>query len=207
MSDDLIEDAVSLVRARGGRGILGLAGPPASGKSTLAKALVSGINLRLGAGTAAYVPLDGFHLSNAQLNRLGLRHRKGAPETFDALGYLALLRRVLKETGYPVYAPDFDRGLDEPVAARLVVAPGTRLVVTEGNYLADDSPGWREVRELLRELWYVDSPDDAVRERRLLDRHTAGGMTVADAEAFIASSERPNAERVRRYRGNCTRWV
>jgi pantothenate kinase len=150
--------------------------------------------------------MDGFHLSNAQLDRLGLRARKGAPETFDVDGYVQLLGRLRTERERPVYAPDFDRRLDEPVAAGLVVPARTGLVVTEGNYLADDSPGWDQVPDLLDELWYVDAPR-RLRERRLLRRHVRGGRSESEARAFITGSERPNARRVERGRAHCTRVV
>lgn len=203
----LIDDAVALVPSiAGGRAVLGLAGAPASGKSTLARRLVDGVNGRLGPDTAVQVPMDGFHLSNAQLDRLGLRGRKGAPDTFDVDGYLHLLRRLREAGDRPVYAPDFDRRLDEPVAAGIVVPPTTRLIVTEGNYLADDAPGWADVRGLLDELWYVRTPRP-LRERRLLRRHVRGGRTVQQARDFIRSSERPNARRVEAARPNCTRVV
>ncbi|MDX3238740.1 nucleoside/nucleotide kinase family protein [Streptomyces sp. ME03-5709C] len=202
-----VDDVLALVPSMPGRRVLlGLAGAPAAGKSTLARSLVAGVDARLGPGTAAYVPMDGFHLSNAQLDRLGLRGRKGAPETFDVDGYLHLLRRLRSPGGRVVYAPDFDRALDEPVAAGIAVAPGARLVVTEGNYLADDAPGWREVRDLLDELWFVEATP-AVRERRLLTRHVTGGRTEAEARAFIEASERPNALRVEATRRACTRVV
>lgn len=186
--------------------MLGLAGAPAAGKSTLARRLVEAVDSRLGPGTAAYLPMDGFHLSNAQLDRLGLRHRKGAPETFDVDGYVHLLGRLRTERLRPVYAPDFDRALDEPVAAALVVPPGTRLVVTEGNYLADPDPAWLPLRDLLDEIWYVEAPRE-VREERLLGRHVSGGRTQAQALAFIASSERPNADRIAAARPFCTRVI
>jgi pantothenate kinase len=203
----LVDDVVALVPSiPGRRALLGLAGAPAAGKSTLARRLVAGTNERLGAGTAAYVPMDGFHLSNAQLDRLGLRDRKGAPETFDVDGYVVLLRRLRAEHEHPVYAPDFDRRLDEPVAAGLVVPAAARLVVTEGNYLADDGPGWARVRDLLDDLWYVETPW-RLREQRLLHRHTRGGRTEHEARDFIAASERPNARRVERSRVHCTRIV
>ncbi|WUH93710.1 nucleoside/nucleotide kinase family protein [Streptomyces sp. NBC_00433] len=203
----LVDDAVALVPSiPGRRALLGLAGAPAAGKSTLARRLVAGVNDRLGAGTAAYVPMDGFHLSNAQLDRLHLRDRKGAPETFDVDGYVVLLRRLRAERSRAVYAPDFDRRLDEPVAAGLVVPAGTALVVTEGNYLADDGPGWEQVRDLLDQLWYVETPR-RLRERRLLRRHMRGGRTELEARAFIASSERVNASRVESTRPFCTRVV
>jgi len=203
----LVDDAVALVPSiPGRRALLGLAGPPAAGKSTLARRLVAAVNERLGPDAAAYLPMDGFHLSNAQLRRLGLRDRKGAPETFDVAGFVHLLRRLRTERDHPVYAPDFDRRLDEPVAAALVVPPDTRLVVTEGNYLADDGPGWHEVRDLLDETWFVDTPR-RVRERRLVHRHLRTGRTLPEARAFIVASERANARRVEASRPNASRVV
>jgi pantothenate kinase len=203
----LVDDVVATVPSIPGRRVLlGLAGAPAAGKSTLARRLVGGVNGRLGADTAAYVPMDGFHLANAQLDRLGLRGRKGAPETFDIDGYLHLLRRLRSTRERPVYAPEFDRRLDEPVAAALVVPTSARLVVTEGNYLADDGDGWSEVRDLLDELWYVETPR-RLRERRLLHRHVRGGRSQEEAMAFIAASERPNAARAESGRAHCSRVV
>lgn len=150
--------------------------------------------------------MDGFHLSNALLAELGLAGRKGAPETFDVWGYVHLLRRVRQERDRPVYAPDFSRAVEEPVAAALVVPPSARLVVTEGNYLADDGEGWREVRGVLDALWYVEVPR-AVREARLLRRHVRGGRSRQEALDFIAASERPNAARVSRGRDNCQKVI
>ncbi|MCQ4044634.1 nucleoside/nucleotide kinase family protein [Streptantibioticus rubrisoli] len=207
VSDSLIDAAVALVPSIAGRRVLlGLAGAPAAGKSTLARRLVRGVGQRLGADSVGYVPMDGFHLSTAQLDLLGRRDRKGAADTFDVHGYVHLLRRLRSVPEHPVYVPDFDRRLEEPVAAGLVVPPTVRLVITEGNYLADDGDGWREVRGLLDALWYVDTPR-GVREERLLRRHVRGGRTRDQALAFIAGSERGNAERVERCRANCSRVV
>ncbi|MDB1090068.1 nucleoside/nucleotide kinase family protein [Streptomyces sp. ACA25] len=194
----LVSDARMLMR-RGERVVLGLAGPPGAGKSTLARALVDALD-----GLAAYVPLDGFHLSNVQLDRLGLRARKGAEATFDVRGYAALLVRLTSEPGREVYVPDFDRGLDEPVAARHHVAPAVRLVVTEGNYLALDAPGWREARSLMAEVWYVDAPED-LRDARLLARHTGTGLGPAAARARAEMNDRPNAALVAASRSRCDR--
>ncbi|WP_406198655.1 nucleoside/nucleotide kinase family protein [Kitasatospora sp. NBC_01560] len=205
---DLVALALGLLRGPGSstRTILGLAGPPGAGKSTLARYLVTEVERCEGPGTAAYLPLDGFHLSGAQLDRLGLEHRKGAPATFDAHGYVALLQRVLADRFQDIYVPDFDRELDEPVAARHVVAPHTRLVVTEGNYLAATEHPWPDARRLLRELWYVET-EDAVREQRLLVRHRAGGRDERAARHRVTSNDHPNGEYVKAGRSLCTRIV
>ncbi|WP_329564238.1 nucleoside/nucleotide kinase family protein [Kitasatospora sp. NBC_01266] len=190
----------------GGRMLLGLAGAPAAGKSTLARYLVTEVNRTQGQGTAAYVPMDGFHLSNMQLDRLGLRHRKGAPPTFDARGYLALLERLATDRFHDIYVPDFDRTLDEPVAARHLVTPSTRLVITEGNYLAADTPDWSRARSLLHELWYLEAEDE-VRTDRLIRRHQAGGQDRRSAEDRVAANDQPNGEYVKLSRARCTRTV
>lgn len=206
--DALVTDVLALLAAHPARGgarlVLGLAGPPAAGKSTLARHLVRAVRDRLGTGVAAYVPLDGFHLSNAQLRRLGRLDRKGAPDTFDVRGYSALLRRVVTEADHDVFVPDYDRTLHEPVAARHVVPAGTRLVITEGNYLAADAPGWREARRFIDALWYVDAPD-AVREARLTARQRAGGKSESASCAWVRDSDRPNGAWVKASRGRCDR--
>jgi pantothenate kinase len=206
-TDSLIADAARLLD-RPGRRLLGLCGPPAAGKSALARALVDGINLRLGTDTAAYLPLDGFHLSNIQLERLGLTDRKGSPQSFDVNGYVALLRRLgsVPPPAHEVYAPDYDRALHEPVAARHVVGPDVRLVVTEGNYLALDAPGWRDAAELLDALWYVEAPD-GLRERRLRERHLGNRSSEERTRARIEGNDRPNGELVKESRGRCDRVV
>ncbi len=210
MSPSLVADAVALARRATNDGthrtVLGLVGAPGAGKSTLARHLVAEVDRKLGPGTAGYLPMDGFHLSNAQLDRLGRRDRKGAPDTFDAHGYVALVRRLVEETDHPVYVPDYDRSLHEPVAARHVIAPHTRLVVTEGNYLAVDDEPWSRLRGLFAQLWYVEA-DDGLRERRLRLRQREGGATEEAAREWVERSDRPNGELVKRFRHNCTRVV
>ncbi|MEY9948875.1 nucleoside/nucleotide kinase family protein [Kitasatospora sp. GAS1066B] len=205
---DLVAQLLATLRTArfGGRMLLGVTGAPAAGKSTLARHLVTEVNRAQGPGTAAYVPMDGFHLSNAQLDRLGLRHRKGAPPTFDVRGYLALLERLATDRFHDIYVPDFDRTLDEPVAARHLVTPGTRLVVTEGNYLAADAPDWSQARSLLGELWFLDAEDE-VRADRLISRHEDGGQARRAAEARVAANDQPNGEYVKLSRARCTRTV
>ncbi|WP_374985184.1 nucleoside/nucleotide kinase family protein [Streptomyces fradiae] len=175
----------------GARRLLGLAGPPGAGKSTLAARLVEGLD-----GLAVLVPMDGFHLAGAELDRLGRAERKGAPDTFDAAGYRALLARLrAAEPGVTVYAPAFDRALEEPVAGSVPVPPDVPLVVTEGNYLLHDDPAWALVRPLLDEVWYVDT-DDALRVGRLVDRHVRYGTDRAAAERWVRESDEANARLV-----------
>lgn len=181
--------------ARGPRRVVvGLFGAPGSGKSTIADNLVRRLDAEH-PGIAAYVPMDGFHLSNAQLDRLGLRGRKGALETFDAHGYRALIERIGSDPGHDVYVPDYSRVLHEPVAAGLVVPAGARIVLTEGNYLGLDRPPWDGVRELLAELWQV-RVDEALLRDRLVARHQQGGMGPDEALAWFEQVDLPNARRI-----------
>jgi pantothenate kinase len=179
---------------RPGRALIGIAGPPGAGKSTLAERLVTAVG-----PVAAWVPMDGFHLADAALDRLGLRGRKGAPETFDGWGYLALLRRLAAETDHPVWAPGFERTLEQPLAGSIPVDPGVRLVVTEGNYLLLDRPPWPQVRAALSEVWYVEA-EPGVRRERLLARHVAFGKSPAEATAWMAAVDEPNARLIERGR-------
>lgn len=191
---ELVERAGALA-ARGGRRILGIAGAPGAGKSTLA-ARIAGA---LGPERAVVVPMDGFHLAQAELGRLGRAGRKGAPDTFDAAGYVCLLRRLRAPEGVTVYAPAFDRSLEEPVAGSIPVGPAVPLVITEGNYLLHDAADWAPVRPLLDEAWYL-APDDALRVDRLVARHVRHGKDPAQARAWVARSDEANAALVARGR-------
>jgi pantothenate kinase len=194
-TDDVVAAALELV-PDGGRAVLGIAGVPGAGKTTLAEAVVAGVVEERGPHFVAHVPMDGFHLADVQLERLGLRRRKGAPETFDAAGYAALLRRLRTETGHPVYAPGFERTLEQPIAAAMVVPPSARLVVTEGNYLLLARPEWREARRSMDAVWWVEV-DDAVRVERLVARHVQFGKAEDVAADWVADVDEANCRLIR----------
>jgi pantothenate kinase len=189
---------------RSGRALLGLVGPPGSGKSTLAAALQAEF-----ADVAQVVPMDGFHLANVELERLGRRHRKGAPDTFDGAGYVALLGRLLVQADDEiVYAPEFRREIEEPVANAIPVFSRTQLVITEGNYLLLDDGPWADVKGLLDEVWYVDV-DDALRVDRLTRRHLRFGRDAQETAAWVAGTDEPNARLIEASRARASfifRW-
>jgi pantothenate kinase len=183
---DLIARAREL--SSSGRRLLGIVGAPGTGKSTVAAAVVDAL-----APAAAMVPMDGFHLANSELRRLGRADRKGAPDTFDAAGYVALLRRLRSADDEVVYAPAFHREIEEAVAGSLPVPKDVPLVVTEGNYLLLDTPPWSAVRELLDEVWFVQQDDD-VRIERLIARHITYGKEPDAARAWVLGSDQRNAK-------------
>ncbi len=177
--------------ADGRRKLLGLAGAPGSGKSTLARALEQALP-----GRAQVVPMDGFHLAQVELRRLGRAERKGAPNTFDSAGYVALLRRLHEQRADEiVYAPEFRREIEEPIAGAIAVLPETQLVITEGNYLLLQEGSWADVGPLLDEVWYVEV-DDALRLERLVRRHQQFGRSVEEARAWVEQTDEPNARRI-----------
>ncbi|GAB3301798.1 nucleoside/nucleotide kinase family protein [Parasphingorhabdus pacifica] len=171
----------------GARRILGIAGPPGSGKGTVADTLLGALGQ-----SAVLVPMDGFHLAEAELRRLGRRDRKGSPDTFDAAGYLALLRRIREPAGATVYAPQFHREVEESYAGSIAVPPEVPLVITEGNYLLLDDGPWSGVRGLLDEAWFL-APEDDLRRTRLVRRHVAHGKTPGQADDWLQHSDDHNA--------------
>lgn len=218
--DTLARRALALVPAGGGRAVVGIAGSPGAGKTTLAVQLAARVNAIVAAEAssasassssassstsasepastaasphfAAHLPMDGYHLANSTLDKLGRRDRKGAIDTFDGWGFVALLRRLHAETSHTVYAPSFDRTVEEPIAGEIAVLPDTKLVIVEGNYLLVDETPWADVKGLLAEAWFCETTDDE-RVRRLVDRHERHGRTPEAAKAWAESVDGKNA--------------
>jgi pantothenate kinase len=174
------------------RVIIGITGAPGAGKTTLAEELID----RLAGGVpwpgsrVAHVPMDGYHLADAELDRLGLRNRKGAPETFDPGGYAALLARI--RAGENVWAPAFERALEQPIAQSLPVLESTRIVISEGNYLLLPDGPWPTVRAQFDEVWFC-RVDPRLRLERLIARHVRFGKSPEQAREWVLRSDERNA--------------
>lgn len=182
------------------RAILGITGAPGAGKSTLSSRLVDELG-----GRAVVAGMDGFHLTNDELVRLGRRDRKGAPDTFDVGGYMAMLWRIRNEPG-DIYAPEYQRGIGHSISGAIRVPADTPLVITEGNYLLLDEGPWSGVRELLDEVWYVEVPEE-LRVERLVARHIESGKDPERARAWTLGPDQTNAELVAKHRDRADRII
>jgi len=174
---------------RPGRTMLGITGPPGAGKSTLTQALVEALGTNV-----VVVPMDGFHLANEVLLDMGRRDRKGAPDTYDVAGYVSLLRRI-RDREDQIFAPRFDRELEESIGSALPVSSAVPLVVTEGNYLLSTEHGWADVRDTLDEVWYVDIDESEI-TRRLVERRVGHGHSPTAARDWVKQVDMPNAHTV-----------
>jgi pantothenate kinase len=200
----LVDDLRRRQRATRARQIVGVAGAPGTGKSTLAQCLSE----QLGSERCVVVPMDGFHLANAIIDGTPLRNRKGAIDTFDVGGYLSLLRRLKQRDEPVVYAPAYRRGLEEPIAASIAVPWEVPFVITEGNYLLADLKPWNLVRELLDVAWFVETPHE-IRLSRLIERHVAFGMDADAATAWALGPDEANARYIEATKTSAThviRW-
>ena len=184
-----LERVISLTHNVDTRVIIGLVGKPGAGKSTLSSYLIK----KLPKDTTALIPMDGYHLSNAQLAWLGRRDRKGAPDTFDSYGYADLLQRIKENHNQDIYFPIFHREIEESIAAEGVIHPDTSLVLTEGNYLLLGDAGWNRVAPTLTECWFVDVDDDR-RMARLVARHIKFGKSSEEAHAWAHGTDQHNAD-------------
>ena len=172
------------------RFVVGIAGPPGSGKSTLSAALHD----VLPDGAAAVVPMDGFHFDDVVLEQRGLKARKGAPETFDFAGFEVLLRR-LRAHEPDVAIPVFDRSIELSRAAAAVVGADVKFILVEGNYLLLDEEPWQRLEPLFDFTIFVDAPREEL-ERRLVERWREHGRSDADARNWIDTNDMPNIDRV-----------
>jgi len=201
---DVAALAAELVELAGTRRrtIIGICGAPGAGKSTLAGLLVGAVN-ESAAGTAVAVGMDGFHLAKSVIAVDDRRMRRGAPDTFDAAGYAAMLARLRTAEDDVVYAPEYRREIEDPVNAAIAVPRSVRLVVTEGNYLLH--PDWVAAREQLDQVWYLEAPDETVRVERLIARHVQYGKAPERAREHVLSSDERNAELVASHRERADR--
>ncbi|KAI1632667.1 P-loop containing nucleoside triphosphate hydrolase protein [Biscogniauxia mediterranea] len=180
------------------RFLIAIAGIPGSGKTTLSQILTKAINARHAAAhpgappIAVTVPMDGFHLTRAQLSAMPdparAHARRGAEFTFDGAAYLALVRAVRAAPLTPIAAPSFDHAVKDPRPGDIAVAPAQRLVVFEGNYVCLDRGPWREAAALMDRRWFVDV-DFAVARRRLVRRHVRAGIAADEEEAARRADE------------------
>jgi len=179
-----------------GRHLLGITGPPGAGKSTVSAAVVAAMD----PGAAAVLPMDGFHRSNAWLAAHALTDRKGAPETFDAVAFVAAVAAVRRQPLETHRLPAFDHAAQEPEPGAVVIGPDVRLVLVEGNYLLLPDEPWSGLARLLHETWYVDAPRDVL-AARLLERQRGIWGEEEAARAFVERSDLANADLVARTRG------
>lgn len=193
-----VEETAALIAALPNRGriVVGIVGAPGAGKSTIAERLVALLN-GAGSGTspmpgAALLPMDGFHLPQSRLVELGRRDRMGAPDTFDVDAFAAVLASLHGNSGVTVVAPGFDREIEEPVPAAVVITPEFPIVVVEGNYLLLGDGGWERVAPLLDATFFV-SVDRDIRLARLIARHERFGKSPADARAWALGPDERNA--------------
>ncbi|WP_449372591.1 nucleoside/nucleotide kinase family protein [Arthrobacter psychrolactophilus] len=189
----LLSRAEDLIKASG-RSILGIAGAPGAGKSTISEWLFEHLLTRY-PRQIALVPMDGYHLAQSLLESRGMEHRKGAPDTFDGVGYVAMLAQIRAQTTQEIYAPVFRRDVNDAIAGAVPIPPETRLVITEGNYLLLDETPWNDVAELLDETWFVEL-DQAERLRRLTARHLLFDKDAAIAERRATGNDERNARLV-----------
>ncbi len=189
--DHLVETLLTTSETTGDRVIIGVCGAPGAGKSSLAASLAA----RLGADRGVVVPFDGFHLATSVLEGTPLLQRRGALETFDLGAFRSLIGRLRARDEDIVYAPSFVRGLEEPIASAIPVPRSVPIIITEGNYLLSPHLTLQEVRGLLDEVWYLDTPPD-IRLPQLIARHVAFGKPEEEAQEWAAGTDQRNAEQI-----------
>lgn len=196
MSIDLVLAQIrSLLQSNNSRTIIGIAGKPGAGKSTV----VSEIEKRFSPSEVSVIPMDGYHLSNEILIQRGRRNRKGAPDTFDAAGFISLITKVKNSHELEHRFPTFHREIEASIADEGVVPISAKVIVIEGNYLFSDEHNWNGVFPLLDHTWFIEI-DDEIRIQRLIARRLNYGQTLAEAENWARGSDEENAKFIEKTR-------
>lgn len=193
---------LALEAGPGGRAVVGVAGAPGAGKSTLARAVADRTRALLRDADACVVlPMDGFHLTRAQLAAMddpeAAKARRGAPFTFDAPAFVAAVRAAAVP-GAALSLPSFDHGVGDPVDGGVAVAAGAKVVLVEGNYVLLATPPWSALANdgIFTESWFVEIPNIDVAMARVFARQTRDGVPPGASMARIRANDRPNAELV-----------
>lgn len=189
--DELVDQARQF-SITGQRKILGVAGAPGSGKTTITQAILKGLT----PGSVVIVPMDGFHLSNSTLINWNRRERKGAWDTFDSDGFIHLLKRIkFQSNSEVIHAPDFDRDIDESIGSCIPITSSNSLVIVEGTFLLSKQGNWPDVLPLLDQAWFVNLEDN-IRQDRLISRHLKHGMNLEEATSWAMGTDEKNAQMV-----------
>jgi pantothenate kinase len=202
----LADDAIAALQGTRGRCVIGITGPPGAGKATLTEALVRVCAEELGSRCVVGLPMDGFHLPTSRLVEVGRHDRKGAPDTFDASGFVSTLRRLV-DSGVPTMTwPSYSRRVHEPIPGAITVSAAARLVFVEGNYLLLPTAPWTHVRTIASSIWYVTA-DRRTLETRLLRRQLVAGRNAGEADRHVTRSDMLNVDQVERTRTCADRIV
>ena len=189
-SEDLVE-LINRQTSFPSRFILAISGPPGSGKSTISSLIANSLG-----ECAKIVPMDGFHLENQRLKDLNLLHRKGSPETFDAYGFLELIRNIRKKESLTF--PIFNRDADETIKDAETLCPKHKIIIIEGNYLLLNKHPWSDLREYFDLSIYLEVSDIEL-EKRLTDRWIEHGLDPISASARAINNDMANVSYVKKH--------
>ncbi|OLP46604.1 nucleoside triphosphate hydrolase [Rhizobium oryziradicis] len=187
----LLEEIIRLA-TNASRFMIGIAGPPGAGKSTLSDALRDALIAH--GETAEILPMDGFHMDNGILEERGLLPRKGSPETFDVRGFLDIVTAV-KRGDEEVLVPVFDRSRELAIASARAISPDTRFILVEGNYLLLDQAPWNRLAPCFDLTLFVGPPLDVL-EQRLRERWVHFGLDEAAIAWKLNGNDLPNGRLV-----------
>jgi pantothenate kinase len=188
---NLLAERIQPLRSGPARVLVAIAGPPASGKTTLAEELARRLNAQK--CQTVVVPQDGFHLDNQVLEERGQLNRKGAPQTFDGAGFVHMVRRLKERVDVAV--PTFDRTRDISIAGARIVPASAEVIIVEGNYLLYDEAPWFNLAPLWTLSVRLDVPIEELRAR-LIQRWLGHGLSRTAATRRATSNDVPNAQSV-----------